>query len=626
MRGFTPWWSNVFIALLALIVAAHFLLEHPVSAFFDWLQTLSQDRPAAASLVIFGLSADILLPIPSSVLAVWGAVSLGPVAGMAAIWLGLSAACICGYGLGAVSNTWLLKKLFIRTQDMLEARRLSTRYGSWALVLSRAVPVLAEASVITAGLMRMPFRRFMLITSLSNAGIALIYTLVGGYADEQASFVAALIASIAVPFVAWSVSRLFGWTRRSPATQPAATDDDDIRAAFSIEFGFPVCFTSDVFAADNQTLIRLLEQRGRRAGSGIKVLFVIDRDVLDANPGIKGAIADYCDRHMLNWGGDLYELPGGEAAKMKEHIDALHRRMLEQELDRHSYVIAIGGGAALDAAGYAAATFHRGIRNIRLPTTVLAQNDAGIGVKSGINAYGIKNLIGSFTVPYAVINDSAFLATLPARVFRSGFAEAVKVALIRDGEFFNWIEGTASPLNRRDTQAVQYLIRRCAELHLRQICHGGDPFETGNARPLDYGHWSAHKLESLSKHELLHGEAVAIGMTLDALYAVEIGLLKRAEAERIIRLLRQLGFELWHPSLLATGAGGGDALLAGLEEFRQHLGGELCITLLTGIGQAVEVNTVDTTAMLAARNQLHACAGRCDGSLSGSLNEIDSVA
>lgn len=624
MRGFTPWWSNIFIALLAIIVAAHFLLEHPVTAFFDWLQTLSQNRSTAAGLVISGLSADILLPIPSSVLAVWGVVSLGPVAGMVTIWLGLCIACIWGYGLGALSNTWLLKKLFIRTQDMLEARRLSARYGSWALVLSRAVPVLAEASVITAGLVRMPFQRFMLVTSLANAGIALIYALIGDYAHVQASFLAALIAGIAVPAAALSMTRLFGRVRRHPA-QFAAVDEDSIRAAFSIEFGFPVCFTTGVFATHNQTLIRLLEQRGRRAGSPIKVFFVIDRDVLDANPGIKTSIADYCGRHRLDWGGELHELPGGEAAKMKEHIEAMHRRMLEQELDRHSYVIAIGGGAALDSAGYAAATFHRGIRNIRLPTTVLAQNDAGIGVKSGINAYGIKNLIGSFTVPYAVVNDSAFLVTLPTRVFRSGFAEAVKVALIRDGEFFNWIEANSGSLNHRGEQAAQYLIKRCAELHLRQICHGGDPFETGNARPLDYGHWSAHKLESLSKHELLHGEAVAIGMALDALYAVEIGLLKQTEADRIINLLRQLGFELWHPSLLATNADGADALMAGLEEFRQHLGGELCITLLTGIGQAVEVNTVDTAAMLAARAKLHACAGRAGG-LSGSLNEIDSIA
>jgi 3-dehydroquinate synthase len=622
MRGFTPWWSNVFIALLALIVASHFLLEHPISAFFDWLQTLSRNRPATAGLVVLGLSADILLPIPSSVLAVWGAVSLGPAAGFASIWFGLCLACLAGYGLGALSNAWLLKKLFIRTQDMLDARRLSTRYGSWALVLLRAVPVLAEASVITAGLVRMPFRHFMLITSLSNAGIALIYTLVGGYAQSQASFIAALIASIAVPAVAWLAARLFGRARLRPA-QVAAQDDDSIRAGFNVEFGFPVCFTSDVFTPRNQTLIKLL---GTPSRAGTKVLFIIDRDVLDANPRIKSSIDSYCNHHKLNWGGKLFELPGGEASKTKEHIEALHRHMLQHELDRHSYVIAIGGGAALDAAGYAAATFHRGIRNIRLPTTVLAQNDAGIGVKSGINAYGIKNLIGSFTVPYAVINDSAFLSTLPDRVFRSGFAEAVKVSLIRDGEFFNWIEANSSLLNQRDAQATQYLIRRCAELHLRQICNGGDPFETGNARPLDYGHWSAHKLESLSRHELLHGEAVAIGMALDALYAVETGLLKRAEADRIIALLRRLGFELWHPSLMPAKAGHDDNLLTGLEEFRQHLGGELCITLLTAIGQAIEVNTVDTSAVLAARNKLHACAGRPAGSLSGDLNEIDSIA
>ncbi len=624
MRGFTPWWSNVFIALLALIIASHFLFEHPVTTFFDWLQSLSQNRPTAASLVVFGLSADILLPIPSSVLAVWGAVSLGPTLGFVAIWLGLCVSCVIGYGLGVVSNTWLLKKLFIRTQDMLDARHLSARYGSWALVLLRAVPVLAEASVITAGLMRMPFRHFMLVTSLSNAGIALIYTLVGGYAKSQASFIAALIASIAIPVAAWLIVRLFGKARLRPAQQ-AAMDDNGIRAAFNVEFGFPVCFTSDVFATQNQTLIKLLSNQGP-TDSNTKILFVIDHDVLEANPHIKDAIGAYCSHHGLNWGGNLFELPGGEAAKTGEHITALHQYMLQRELDRHSYVIAIGGGGALDAAGYAAATFHRGIRNIRLPTTVLAQNDAGIGVKSGINAYGIKNLIGSFTVPYAVINDSAFLATLPDRVFRSGFAEAVKVSLIRDGEFFSWIEANAGLLNQRDEQATQYLIKRCAELHLKQICQGGDPFETGNARPLDYGHWSAHKLESLSRHELLHGEAVAIGMALDALYAVETGLLKRAEADRIIALLQQLHFELWHPSLMPAKTGGDDALLSGLEEFRQHLGGQLCITLLTAIGRGIEVNTMDITAMLAARNKLHACAGRRAGNPSGDLNEIDSVA
>jgi 3-dehydroquinate synthase len=336
-------------------------------------------------------------------------------------------------------------------------------------------------------------------------------------------------------------------------------------------------------------------------------------------------VSGYCRHHALDWGDAWFELPGGDAAKKQEHIDALHRHMLDRQLDRHSYVVVIGGGGVLDAAGYAAATFHRGIRIIRMPTTVLAQNDAGIGVKSGINAYGIKNLMGSFTVPHAVINDSAFLATLPARVFRSGFAEAVKVSLIRDRLFFNWIEDNVRRLNQRDEQATQYLIRRCAELHIQQICHGGDPFETGSARPLDYGHWSAHKLESLSQHQLLHGEAVAIGMALDALYAVEIGLLEQAEGDRLIRLLQQLGFNLWHPGLLAKTAAGENALLAGLEEFRQHLGGELCITLLANIGRGIEVNAVDTGAMLVALDKLFACAGYRE-CLPGGLNEIDSIA
>jgi 3-dehydroquinate synthase len=244
MRGFTPWLSNIFISLLAVIVAGHFLLEHPISVFFDWLQNLSQSHVAAAGLVVLGLSADILLPIPSSVLAVWGVIALGPAAGFATIWLGLSIACIAGYGLGAASNTWLLKK-FVKAADMLEARRLSVRYGSWALVLLRSVPVLAEASVITAGLIRMPFWRFMLVTSLSNAGIALIYAVIGGYAHVHASFFAALAASIALPACAWLIVRLFGRLQLRRAL-PGLGEAEGIQASFNVAFGFPILFTTDI--------------------------------------------------------------------------------------------------------------------------------------------------------------------------------------------------------------------------------------------------------------------------------------------------------------------------------------------------------------------------------------------
>jgi len=143
-------------------------------------------------------------------------------------------------------------------------------------------------------------------------------------------------------------------------------------------------------------------------------------------------------------------------------------------------------------------------------------------------------------------------------------------------------------------RTMRRMIRRCAELHMRQIGHGGDPFETGSARPLDYGHWSAHKLEALTQHELRHGEAVAIGLALDARYSVQVGLLSAGGEDRVHALLKKLGFHLWHAALESRDAQGRWALIRGLEEFREHLGGELTITLLRDIGVGEEVHQMDT--------------------------------
>jgi 3-dehydroquinate synthase len=228
------------------------------------------------------------------------------------------------------------------------------------------------------------------------------------------------------------------------------------------------------------------------------------------------------------------------------------------------------------------------VRLVRVPTTVLAQNDAGVGVKNGINAFGAKNFLGTFAPPFAVIDDSTFLTTLDARDRAAGMAEAVKVAAIRDPVFFEWLVDHADALASFDLVHVERMVRRCAELHLAHIAGGGDPFETGNARPLDFGHWSAHKLEILTAHELRHGEAVAIGMALDTRYSVEVGMLDENSAASFVTLLERLRLPTWHDALLDP------ALLGGLDEFRQHLGGELTITLLAGIGSGVDCRDVRT--------------------------------
>jgi 3-dehydroquinate synthase len=269
-------------------------------------------------------------------------------------------------------------------------------------------------------------------------------------------------------------------------------------------------------------------------------------------------------------------------------------------VDRHAFVVGIGGGAFLDLIGYVAATTHRGVRHIRVPTTVLAQNDSGVGVKNGVNAFGMKNLLGCFAPPFAVLNDADFLRTLQPRDKLAGMAEAVKVALIRDAVFFDWLEANAEDLRNFESAAMRHMIRRCAELHMKQIGQGGDPFETGSARPLDYGHWSAHKLESLTSHELRHGEAVAIGLALDTRYSVQVGLLAPGGEERVYSLLKSLGFHLWHPALERRDADGEWLLLRGLQEFREHLGGDLTITLLQSLGVGVEVHQMDSREILRA--------------------------
>src|SRR5258708_4304342 len=261
----------------------------------------------------------------------------------------------------------------------------------------------------------------------------------------------------------------------------------------------------------------------------------------------------------------------------------------------------MGGGAVLDLAGYAAAVSHRGIRHIRIPTTVLAQNDSGVGVKNVTTYLKKKHCLGLCAPPVAVFNDGNWLTTLADRDWRSGIAEAVKVALIRDAAFFDWIEEHTGQLVRRDLPVMNQLIRRCAELHLQHIA-GGDPFELGSSRPLDFGHWSAHKLEQLTGFEILHGEAVAMGIALDTVYSVLSGRLAPDKAERIAQLLKGLGFALTHPLMQVSAPD--SPVLKGLQEFREHLGGQLTIMLLTDVGKGEEVHEIDVELLKKAGEQL----------------------
>ncbi|RCH53749.1 3-dehydroquinate synthase [Mucilaginibacter hurinus] len=377
---------------------------------------------------------------------------------------------------------------------------------------------------------------------------------------------------------------------------------DHLHQSFTVKFEYNIYFTTGIFDIGNTLFSSYLggsENRQLR-----KILFIADQGVIDAHPHlieqIKKYFAHYNTVQMVP---DVLIVPGGEGVKNDEtHFSQVVEAVNTFGIDRHSYIAAIGGGSVLDMVGYAAAVSHRGIKHIRIPTTVLSQNDSGIGVKNGINYFSKKNFLGTFAPPAAVFNDEIFLTTLSDREWRSGISEAVKVALIKDEAFFDWLEQNAQALVQRNMAAMNYLVWRCAKLHMEHIA-GKDPFESGSSRPLDFGHWSAHKLEYLSNFEVRHGEAVAMGIALDTMYSNLCGRLAPKQCNRVIQLLQNLGFDITHPLLQVHGDA--SPILAGLQEFREHLGGELTIMLLNDIGEGIEVHDIDTGLLEKAGQMLY---------------------
>ncbi len=383
------------------------------------------------------------------------------------------------------------------------------------------------------------------------------------------------------------------FTRGNGHGPPAVPVD----AAFTVEHLHRLRFTRHALDPSNPVLREVL---GPAETSSGRVLCFADGGVIDAWPELADQVEQYI-RSVPGFepAGSLRRVPGGEAAKNDWRVfEQVTRAIHDEGVCRHSTVLVIGGGAVLDVVGFAAATAHRGVRLVRMPSTTLAQADAGIGVKNGVNAFGTKNFLGTFAVPRAVIIDEAFLATLDDRDWRCGLSEAVKVALLKDERFFEAIETTAGRLRDRDRSAMRRVVRRSAELHLQHIVTCGDPFELSGARPLDFGHWSAHKLEQLTGFRMRHGEAVAIGVALDVVYSAMTGRLAGSDAARIVAVLQELGFTLHDAAL------GDSALFDGLEEFREHLGGRLAITLLEGIGRPVEVHEMDHRRLADAVEQL----------------------
>ena len=370
----------------------------------------------------------------------------------------------------------------------------------------------------------------------------------------------------------------------------AAYRFDVLLQEFTVSYDYPVHFTRRVFDGSNPLLAETLDRRdeGRRH----RAVIYVDSNVASAHPALCDEAETYFAARpsRLALAAAPQIVPGGAGAKSE--LDIVREIMTvigDLHMDRQSFVIGVGGGAVLDMVGFAASLVHRGLRLVRVPSTTLAQGDAGIGVKNGMDIHGQKNFVGTFAPPFAVLNDFALLPTLTDRDWIGGVAEAFKVAIIKDARFFDVLCACAERLRARDQAVMEAVVSRCAAIHLEHIRTGGDPFEFGSVRPLDFGHWAGHQLENMSGYTLGHGQAVAIGVALDAYYAMRIGLIPESDFARIAGALCACGLPVWHALLERRAADGSLEVLRGMELLREHLGGSLHVTLPDGIGKRIEV-------------------------------------
>ncbi len=287
-------------------------------------------------------------------------------------------------------------------------------------------------------------------------------------------------------------------------------------------------------------------------------------------------------------------VPAGEASKSIEQADALWRQMLELGADRKTVVIALGGGVVGDLAGFIAATFARGLRLLQIPTTLLAQVDSSVGGKVGINLPGAKNMVGAFWQPMAVLVDTDVLASLPRREYLSGLAEVVKYGVILDADLFAYLETQSAELLGREPTVLQTIVARCCRLKANVV--EIDEHEVGGARAvLNYGHTFAHAFEAVCGYgELLHGEAVSIGMQCAARLAQRLRRVDADFVERQAKLLTALGLTIATPDVDR------DELLKAMARDKKSAAGQLRFILPTRLGHVELVGEVPEADVRAA--------------------------
>ncbi|MCP3980485.1 MAG: 3-dehydroquinate synthase [bacterium] len=276
---------------------------------------------------------------------------------------------------------------------------------------------------------------------------------------------------------------------------------------------------------------------------GAPLVVISDSNVapLHAEPLVRDLTERGLSVHLLTF-------PAGEAHKARSTKERLEDGLYALDADRHVALVAIGGGVTGDLAGFVASTWHRGVPVVQVPTSLLAMVDAALGGKTAVNLPGGKNLVGTFHQPWGLYADPDLLATLPDETYVQGFAEIVKSAAIADAELFDWLVGAADALTRRDPAALERAVRACLEIKAEVVLD--DEREAGRRASLNFGHTVAHALEAVADYGLSHGEAVAIGMCVEARLAVAAGGLPAEDARRIEGLVGAFGLPTRVPPAL----------------------------------------------------------------------------
>ena len=376
---------------------------------------------------------------------------------------------------------------------------------------------------------------------------------------------------------------------------------DETRVELSARAGFAVRFSRDCLSASNPDLADLL--RGREPFRRQRVLFVIDAGLAALQPRVADHAAAYVAAHKANLvsAGAPILIEGGEGVKSRPEIcDWLRARFFGAGLDGQAHLVVVGGGAVLDTVGYAAATMRRAPRVTRIPTTLLAQASGALSPRCSVNALGRKDALSAFCPPFAVLLDAKWLASLTEREKRAGLAEITRTALAADADFFHWIADHARALGAFERRTLETAARWSARLHWESLAES-DPFDAGKAMPLDFGRWAALRLEAEAGGDLLHGEAAAVGASVDLLLSVLLTGLPPESARAALEVLAGFGLPLWHDALGEADDDGAPALLSALAEY--SAAGSPSVPLLRAAGRpepCIAVNAEATAAAIEA--------------------------